>query len=315
MLHNSLPELSLDDLDLSTKIIGKRLRAPLVITGMTGGTARAVEINHGLAAAAERHGIAFGLGSQRPMLKEPPVRLGYDVRDCAPDVVLLGNIGAVQAASMSVDEVGALVDSVGGDALCVHLNPGQELIQPEGDRDFRGCVDAIARLVAELDVPVIAKETGCGLGPPALAALERTGVRWVDVSGVGGTTWVGVEALRAKEAQAELGQLLWDWGTPSAVATLSGVKAGYSVIASGGLRNGLDAARALALGARAAGMALPYLKAWDAGGAEAVDAVIEGVVTTVKSVMLLTGSRTLADLRKAPRVYGPRLRNWVEQLG
>jgi isopentenyl-diphosphate delta-isomerase len=299
LIHCSLPELAVDDIDLSTELCGRRLRAPLVITGMTGGVERAVELNRGLAAAAERHGIAFGLGSQRPML-----------RDVAPTAFLIGNIGAVQAVTLSLDQAEALVGAVGADALAVHLNPGQEIIQPEGDRDFRGCVDAIARLAESLSVPVIAKETGCGLSGAVIATLRGAGVRWVDVSGAGGTTWVGVEALRARGMRAELGELFWDWGVPTAAATLGAAEAGMGVIASGGLRNGLDALRALALGASAAGMALPYLKAWEAGGAAAVDAVIETLVETLRAGCVLTGSRDLAALRTCPKVLGPRLQAW-----
>ncbi len=310
LIHCSLPELAVDDIDLSTELCGRRLRAPLVITGMTGGVERAVELNRGLAAAAERHGIAFGLGSQRPMLRDPEKAPGYRVRDVAPTAFLIGNIGAVQAVTLSLDQAEALVGAVGADALAVHLNPGQEIIQPEGDRDFRGCVDAIARLAESLSVPVIAKETGCGLSGAVIATLRGAGVRWVDVSGAGGTTWVGVEALRARGMRAELGELFWDWGVPTAAATLGAAEAGMGVIASGGLRNGLDALRALALGASAAGMALPYLKAWEAGGAAAVDAVIETLVETLRAGCVLTGSRDLAALRTCPKVLGPRLQAW-----
>lgn len=217
LLHNSLPEVSWDDLDTSTLLFGKRVEAPLLISGMTGGAPRAHEINRNLAVVAEELGLAFGVGSQRAMLVDPALAKTYQVRDVAPNVLLFGNIGAVQAAQMTTAQARDLVDLIGADALCVHLNPGQELIQPEGDRDFRGCLDAIARLTDELGVPVIVKETGSGLSAGVLDRLHAAGVRWVDTSGAGGTTWIGVEALRAEDNR-DLGELFWEWGVPTAAS-------------------------------------------------------------------------------------------------
>lgn len=314
LIHDSLPELSTDDVDLSTVVLGKRLRAPIVITGMTGGVDEAVELNRCLADVAERHGLGFGLGSQRPMLDSDEVGAGYHVRDVAPTALILGNIGAVQAARCSSAELGELIDGVGADALAIHLNPGQELIQPEGDRDFRGCIEAIRRLREELHVPVIVKETGCGLGPPALSKLRATGVEWVDVSGAGGTTWIGVESRRATGSAGAVGENLWDWGTPTAVAAICAVRSGFSVVASGGLRSGLDAVRALSLGARAAGLALPLLRAFHDGGPPAVDEAVAQLLREVRAVMCLTGCPDLDALHRAPKVLGPRLRSWLDQL-
>lgn len=315
LIHNSLPELSLDEIDISTNIAGKRLAAPLIVTGMTGGVERAIDINRCLAAAAEKHGIAFGFGSQRPMIRDKKLVRSYLVRDVAPTAMLIANIGAVQAVELETDEIADLVGLVGADALAIHLNPAQELIQPGGDRNFRGCLEAIGRLNSELSVPVIAKETGAGIGPTTQLRLRETGVHWLDVSGAGGTTWIGVEALRSRGERSHIGELMWDWGTPTAVAIASSVKAGFKCIGSGGLRTGLDAARALALGANAAGMALPFLRAFEAGKADAVDALVSRVLESIRVAMLLTGSRSLSDFSRAPRVYGPNLRNWLEQVG
>ncbi|MBM4364236.1 MAG: type 2 isopentenyl-diphosphate Delta-isomerase, partial [Deltaproteobacteria bacterium] len=179
LVHDALPELSLDEVDLSVRVLGKRLRAPLVIAAMTGGTARARRINEELAAIAEERGYGFGLGSQRAMLKDPASAESYRVRERAPSALLLGNIGGVQAAALSTAEVADLLGAVGADALCVHLNPAMEVVQPEGDRDFRGVLAALRRLSAELDVPVVAKETGCGLGPAAGRRLRAAGIRHV----------------------------------------------------------------------------------------------------------------------------------------
>jgi len=316
LVHQALPELAVDDIDLSTSLAGKQLAAPLVITGMTGGTPEAAAVNRDLARAAQDAGIALGLGSQRAMAEHPELAATYRVRDVAPDVVLFGNVGGVQALAMGAARVVELARQIGADALAVHLNPGQELIQDRGDRDFRGVRDAIARLVDASPVPVIVKETGCGLSSQAAQSLRAIGVHTVDVSGAGGTSWVAVETVRAAEGSpsAALGRELWDWGLPTAVAVVSCARAGLDVIASGGLRTGYDIARALALGARAGGMAAPMLRAQRAGGAEAVAALIAQIMASIRAVCLLTGCRSARDLARAPRHLGAPLRAFLDDL-
>ena len=231
LMHQALPELAVDDVDLSTEIAGKRLRAPLLITGMTGGTPEAAAINRDLAKAAQAAGVAFGVGSQRAMDEHPELQGTYQVRDVAPDVVLLGNLGGVQALAMGPARVVELAKRIGADAIAIHLNPGQEMIQPNGDRDFRGVRDGIARLVAQAPLPVIVKETGCGLSREAAGALMAIGVRMVDVAGAGGTSWVAVEAVRTGSTNpdaAALGSELWDWGVPTAVSVVACAKAGLA---------------------------------------------------------------------------------------
>lgn len=313
LLHDSLPELAVDAIDLSVDAFGKTLEAPLLITGMTGGAERAREINRQLAAVAQELGLAFGVGSQRAMFKHPELVETYRVRDVAPDVLLLGNLGVVQASEMSTQQVADLAGAIDADALCVHLNPGQELIQPEGDRDFSGCVDGLARLVEELDLPIIAKETGCGLSTRTLDRLRGAGVAWVDVSGAGGTTWIGVEALRTPPEQRTLGELLWEWGTPTAASIAWADRRGFNVIGSGGLRNGLDAARAIALGADIAGMARPWLTAVYHHGPERALAFGRQLMMQLRAIMTLTGSPNIAALQRAPRVLGPNLERWLRQ--
>ncbi len=317
LVHQALPELAIDEVDMSTELAGKQLRAPLVITGMTGGTAEAAQVNRDLARAAQAAGVALGLGSQRAMAEHPELAASYQVRDVAPDVVLFGNVGAVQAHAMGAAKVIELAKAIGADAICVHLNPGQELIQDKGDRDFRGLVGAIAAIVDTGAMPVIVKETGCGLSPQAARALAGAGVSIVDVSGAGGTSWVAVEALRAAGGSdaAALGQELWDWGLPTAVSVAACVGAGLTTIASGGLRSGYDVARALALGARAGGMAAPMLRAQRAGGADGVRAAIDRVTDSIRAVCLLTGCRTPFDLARAPRHLGAPLRAFLDDLG
>ncbi|TVQ97054.1 MAG: type 2 isopentenyl-diphosphate Delta-isomerase [Deltaproteobacteria bacterium] len=312
LLHDTLPEVHADRIDLGTRLCGRSLRLPFMISGMTGGAREAAAVNRTLAAVAQARGLAFGVGSQRAMLRDPGLRETYAVRDVAPDIFLCGNIGVTQAVELGVDGLGELVEAIGADALCVHLNPAQETIQDHGDRDFTGCVEAIGRAVEGLPVPVIAKETGCGMSPRPLARLAGVGVRTVDVSGAGGTTWVGVEALRGSPRRRALGELLWDWGVPTAAAVVWGRRAGMEVIASGGLRNGLDAARAIALGASVASAALPWLRAAMDGGEQAALDLADHWEDALRAVCLLTGSADLDALRRAPRILGPTLRQWVD---
>jgi len=316
LVHQALPELALDDVVLATELCGKQLRAPLVITGMTGGTAEAAQVNRDLARAAEAAGIALGLGSQRAMDEHPELAATYQVRDVAPDVVLLGNVGAVQALAMGPARVVELAKRVGADALAVHLNPAQELIQERGDRDFRGVRDGLARLVEHSPIPVVVKETGCGLSHDAARALFAIGVRTVDVSGAGGTIWIAVEALRAPEgsAAASLGSELREWGLPTAVSVVACVGAGLATIASGGLRSGYDVARAIALGARAGGMAAPMLRAQRSGGVDAVREAIDHIVASIRAVSLLAGCANVHDLARAPRHLGAPLRTFLDDL-
>ena len=317
LVHQALPELALAGIDLSTRLVGKTLAAPLVITGMTGGTADAAAVNRDLARAAQAAGVALGLGSQRAMDEHPELASSYEVRDVAPDVVLFGNVGGVQALAMGPARVIALARRIGADAIAIHLNPGQELIQDRGDRDFRGVCNAIARLVDASPIPVIVKETGCGLSSEAARALVAAGVRTVDVAGAGGTSWVAVEAVRAAEGSgaAALGTELWDWGLPTAVSVVACARAGLDTIASGGMRTGYDVARALALGARVGGMAAPMLRAQRAGGEAAVSALIAQIVTAIRSVCLLTGCSSARELARAPRHLGAPLRGFLDDLG
>jgi isopentenyl-diphosphate delta-isomerase len=316
LVHQALPELSLDEIDLSTELVGKRLAAPLVITGMTGGTAEAAAVNRDLAIAAQDAGVALGLGSQRAMAEHPQLATSYEVRNVAPDVVLFGNVGAVQLAAMGPAKVTELGKRIGADAMCVHLNPGQELIQDHGDRDFRGLVAAIGKLVEHSPVPVIVKETGCGISAETARKLVSIGVRTVDVSGAGGTSWVAVEAVRAGDGSdaAALGTELWNWGVPTAVAVVACARQDLVTIASGGVRSGSDIARAIALGARAGGMAAPMLRAQRAGGVDGVRAEIDRVIRAIRAVCLLTGSPRASDLTRAPRHLGAPLRDFLDDL-
>ena len=322
LVHDALPDLAEPEIDLGVTVFGKKLRAPILIAAMTGGTDEAGRINRELAAIAEARGYAFGLGSQRAMVVRPETRKSFLVRDVAPNTVLFGNVGVVQARAMKTREVEELVAAVGADALCVHLNPAMELVQPGGDRDFRGGLETIARLASELAVPVIVKETGCGISPSVARRVLDAGARGIDVSGAGGTSWVGVETLRAEQQGDQtaraLGEAFWDWGIPTAVSVASIEKLAAAknalVVATGGVATGLDAARAIVLGAHLVGVARPVLRALREGGKDAATALLDGIERELRTAMLLTGSRDVAALRNAPRVLSAELLGWLAQV-
>ncbi|MBN2798641.1 MAG: type 2 isopentenyl-diphosphate Delta-isomerase [Deltaproteobacteria bacterium] len=309
LVHEALPELSLDQVDLSTSLLRHPLGAPLVLSAMTGGVDEAEPLNRALARVAQEFGLALGFGSMRPLLERGD-RRGYLVRDQAPDAMLLGNLGVVQARKIGLGQLQDALGETGCDALCVHLNPAMEVVQPEGDRDFRGGIEAIARMVSGLDVPVIVKETGSGLSRATAERLVRVGVRAVDVSGAGGTSWVGVEALRADATRA-LGERFWDWGIPTAASLAQLTDLELEVIATGGVSHGIDVARALALGATAGGMARAVLQAWTAGGEAAVRALVVQTLREIRVAMLLTGAGSVAAMRRTTVVIGPNLMRWV----
>lgn len=320
LVHDALPDFAEGDVDPSVTLFGKKLRAPILIAAMTGGTEEAGRVNRDLAAIAEARGYAFGLGSQRAMFVRPETKETFRVRAVAKRTLVFGNVGVVQAREMKTDDVRALVDDVGADALCVHLNPAMELVQPGGDRDFRGGLDTIARLARELAIPIIVKETGCGISPSVARRVLAAGARGIDVSGAGGTSWVGVETLRARdqgdESARTLGEAFWDWGVPTAVcvASIARIAPDVPIVATGGIASGLDAARAIALGARLVGIARPVLKALRSGGTDGALAFLDAVERELRAAMLLTGSRTVDALRRAPRVLSAELIGWLDQL-
>lgn len=315
LFHQSLPELSADEVSTEVSLLGRRLRTPIVVAAMTGGHERAADINKSLAKIAQERGLGFGLGSQRAMQRDPNMGWTYRVREWAPDALLLGNIGVVQARETSTKDIETLARDVGADALCVHLNPAMELIQSDGDRDFRGCVETIERLCNELPFPIVVKETGNGLSPQTVEKLVSVGVRFVDTSGAGGTSWVGVETLRADGARRAVGDGLWDWGVPTAASVVYASRAGLTTIATGGIRSGSDVARAIALGAQAGGIARPLLQALANEGEDGVNAYLDGVEHELRAVMLLTGSRTVEELRVAPRIVSGELQRWIHIVG
>jgi isopentenyl-diphosphate delta-isomerase len=296
--HEALPELDFAEIDTRVRFLGKPLAAPLLISSMTGGTEAAAAINRNLALGAEQARIALAVGSQRKALEDPAQAASFRIRDAAPTIPLLANLGAVQLNyGFGLDACEAAVRMIDADALVFHLNPLQEAIQPEGQRNFAGLLAKMEAVAARLSVPVIVKEVGSGITRETAWALAGRGLRIIDVAGVGGTSWARIEGRRADDD--DLGALFADWGipTPESIRQVRAVP-GVTLIGSGGIRSGLDAAKAIALGADLVGMAAPFLApALDAP--EAVAAKAERIIHELKIAMFCLGARTLDDLKRA----------------
>lgn len=299
--HCCLPELDRSEIDLSTTFLGKPLKAPLLISSMTGGTELARVINRRLAEVAQHYRLAMGVGSQRVAIENPEVRSTFAVRAIAPDILLLANLGAVQLNySYGIDECLRVVEWLEADALILHLNPLQECVQTKGDTNFKGLLAKIQTLCQKLPVPVIAKEVGNGISAPMAQKLIEAGVSALDVAGAGGTSWARVESERATDPlQRRLGETFADWGLPTAecISSIRTVAAEIPLIASGGLRNGLDVAKAIALGSDLAGLALPFLQA-AADSEAALHALSDALIAEITTVLFCTGSSNLVALRR-----------------
>jgi isopentenyl-diphosphate delta-isomerase len=315
LIHQALPELDFEQIDISSEFFGKPLKAPLMIASMTGGATMARRLNRALAEVAARQGIAFGVGSQRIMLRHPEMTADFAVRKWIGDGVLLGNIGAVQLEEYSPQAISEMVKSIEADGLCIHLNIGQELMQKEGHRRFRGLVENIRKIIEKLDGRVVVKETGAGLSVEALRQLAKCGVKYIDISGAGGTSWTKVEMYRAPDrVLRQTAATFADWGIPSAFSIIAaGRIMGESckIIASGGLSNGLDIARAIAAGADMGAFARPILVEFMREGKDGAAEFIKIVINELKTAMLLTGTRDISALKRAARVYTGELRQWL----
>jgi isopentenyl-diphosphate delta-isomerase len=294
----ALPEMRLSDVSLTTEFLGKTLRMPLMIGAMTGGFSGAESINRILAEAAASTGIALAVGSQRSMMEGGGSSAGFRiVRKLCPKGVVVGNIGAAHLARMEdFSPVLAMVESVEADAMAVHLNPLQEVLQPEGDKDFSGVWKAIRKLVRFLPIPVIVKEVGCGISGQVARRLADAGVRYIDVAGAGGTSWAGVESFRNRKNH--LAHAFWDWGIPTAKALedLGRIRS-IRVIASGGIDSGITLAKALALGAVLGSAARPFVPSLRKG-VDGPAALVRRWEEELRITMFLTGSRTIRDLRR-----------------
>ena len=301
-IHQALPELNLEDIDLNSGLFGRDLRAPILISSMTGGTEQAGRINRVLAEAAQETGIAMGLGSQRAAIENPGLSDTFQVRQLAPDVLLFANLGAVQLNyGYGIEQCQQAVDMIEADALILHLNPLQEAVQPEGDTRFTGLLNKIEAICQALPVPVIMKEVGWGFSEQAARQLAEAGVAAIDVAGAGGTSWTQVEMHRAEtKDQALLAAAFIDWGIPTAQAIINVRNAApeLKVFASGGLREGIDIAKCIALGASLGGMASPFLIAANQSVEKTIDA-ISLIRRQIEITMFASGTANLEQLRKS----------------
>jgi len=302
--HRALPEIGWSELKTESEFLGRKVRLPLFISCMTGGSDSSYAINKDLARAAQTLGVPVGMGSIRILFRKPESFADFHLRPLAPDVPIFSNLGAQQLVEERLRDNYKTLNEwnqrLEVDAQVVHLNPGQELYQDDGDRDFRGIKDTLEDFIARSPRPVIVKETGFGMAPDEVDWLLKAGAASVDLAGAGGTNWLTVEAYRLDDAGTEGAEALRDWGWPTALLLAAVGHRKGRILASGGLRSGLDLAKALALGAHAGGFALPVVRAAKSGGADAVVALLNGYERALKTTMMLTSSRTLADLRKAP---------------
>jgi len=321
LIHKALPEISRSDIDISTELFGRTLKAPLILGSMTGGVAEATKINRLLGECAEHHGLAIGVGSQRAAIENPKLVGTYSVvRETAPTAFVFANLGCPQFASgYDIEEAKNAVEMIQADALLVHANPLQESIQLEGEPNFRGVLSKIKVLASELDVPVVVKETGSGISGEVASQIERAGAKGVDVAGAGGTSWAKVEYFRAVQVgdrlQQTLGRTFRNWGIPTcaSIVEASG-STRLTVISSGGIRSGLDIAKSIALGAVAGGVALPFLKA-AARGRKYLNEKVETFLEEMRTAMFLVGVRNLDELRHAPLVLSGGIAHWLNERG
>ncbi len=293
LMHQAMPELSLADIDTSTTFLGKHFSYPFFIEALTGGTKRAQKINQNLARAAAQFGIGMGVGSQRAMLVNKDAIRSYQVRDVAPDILLLGNIGATQLPGLKTETVVDMVNQIGADGMAVHLNAAQELCQPEGDTDWSDIRSHIERICTELPFPVIVKETGCGIDGKTARLLAAAGVACLDIAGAGGTSFTKVESYRGLESC----ETFAEWGIPTAESLRQCRKStNIPLIASGGLRTGVDCAKAIAMGASLNGFALPLLAAAQQSHREVI-LKLTALGDELKKAMLLVGAGTIDELK------------------
>ncbi|MFH1431982.1 MAG: type 2 isopentenyl-diphosphate Delta-isomerase [archaeon] len=313
LVHHALVDLNKDEIDLSVNFLGKKLNAPIVIEAITGGAKIGEKINKNLAKAAEEVGVAFGVGSVRAALVDDKLWGTYKVRDVAPNIPIISNIGLVQLIEeYDIREIKDSIKEIGADAIAIHLNPLQEVVQPEGNVNWKGSVARLKYFCHNLGVPVVVKETGAGISRETAIAVERAGASMIDLAGLGGTTFSMVEYYRDKK---DTGLLFKNWGIPTACSIVECRNAvNIPIIASGGIRNGVDAAKAIALGADYAGLALPLLKAATRSHIDVVE-VLQKMIDEMKTAMFLVGATNVSELKKKDVVITGRTREWLVTRG
>jgi len=320
-VHKALPEIDKQEIDLSTTVFNHRFAAPLIVGAITGGTSEASKINATIAEAVEELGLGMGVGSQRAAIEDKKLEKTFSIaRKKATTAFLIANIGGVQIAhGYGPKEAKKAIKMIEADALAIHLNPLQEAVQPEGETNFTKVLSKIESIARKIDVPVIVKETGAGISAEEAKKLEAAKVAGIDVAGAGGTSWAAVEYHRAKRQRDEfrqrLGESFWDWGTPTAVSLVETVQSiNIPVIASGGVHSGVDATKALALGASLVGMAHPVLSA-AAKGSKEVEKTLRIILEELRNAMFLVGAESIPALKRAPAVMTGKTVEWLIMRG
>jgi len=318
LVHNALPEINRQEIDTSVEFLGHRLAFPLLIASMTGGHPDTVKVNEALALAAQEMGIGIGVGSQRAAIEDPTQEKSFGiVRETAPDAFVYGNIGLPQLKEYGVEGVRQAVEMIDADAMAIHLNFLQEAIQPEGDTDAKGGLGLIKQVCDELTIPVVAKETGAGISREVAQQLCDAGVSAIDVGGMGGTTWAGVEVYRARQQSdtrsEELGNLFRDWGIPTAISVIES-NISVPVIATGGIRTGMDMAKSIAIGASVCATALPLVVP-ALNGPEDVKAKLGAFLEELKTAMFLTGSAAIGELMESRVVITGKINEYLNERG
>ncbi|UCH57864.1 MAG: type 2 isopentenyl-diphosphate Delta-isomerase [Candidatus Bathyarchaeota archaeon] len=321
LIHRALPEIDLEEVSMEIELFGKRLVSPLIVSAITGGTEFAKGVNSTLASVVEEHGLGIGVGSQRIALEEPSVEHTFSiVRENAPSSLVMGNIGCPQLSmGWGVEEARRCIDMIQADALAIHMNPLQEAVQVGGEARYRGVLGKVEKLVRELEVPIVMKETGCGIAREDAMNLEAAGVEGLEVSGVGGTSWAAVEhhvaRVEGKRDQEAIGEALWNWGIPTAISVMeTSASTDLKIIASGGMRTGVEMAKAIALGADAVGIAGPFLEK-AVQGRDALREHIENILLEFRTVMFLVGARDIEELKRARAIILGRTAEWLRLRG
>ena len=312
--YKTLPQVNMNDVNLSTEFLGKQFNFPLIVSAITGGAQVAKKVNQDIARACQSLGIGMGVGSMRAMIEQPSLATTYDVREVAPDIFLAGNIGMFQLKQYSPARIQEAIDSIGANAIAVHINAAQEAVQPEGDTDAEGLIEAIDAFSREITVPVYVKEVGHGISFEVAKSLSKTGIKAIDVQGAGGTSWTRVDSLRHKNG---FGEIFRDIGLPTAVSIIETKNAlidtDIKIVGSGGVYNGLDAVKSIILGADMTGMALPILKAQIKGGAKGIENYLLNYKQEMIIAAYLLGCRSIGELHKEEHVVLGKLKEWLDQ--
>lgn len=321
LIHKAIPEIDLDEVNSEITFFGKKLSAPLIISAITGGTDKAKKINEVLAKVAESKRIGIGVGSQRIAIEQPKTIPTFKiVRDNAPTTFVMGNLGCPQLSlGWGVPEAEKCIQMIEADALALHMNPLQEAVQVDGDTNYSGIYKKILELNSCVKTPLIMKETGAGVAWEDAIKMEKAGVSGLEISGVGGTSWSAVEYYIAKEVRKKemeyLGEALWNWGIPTAISVVeTSQKTDLSIIASGGIRTGIEIVKSIALGAHTAGVARPFLKK-AVEGKDALEDHIDNIIREIRIGMFLVGARNISELQSVPVLIMGKTAEWLNLRG